>query len=87
MCHYLLIASSEFSFQPPACIYEMTEAVFKFKNFIHFNDENCIFEFLICISLVFLAVGKTSVVMRCVRNMFDKAVGTTIGAAFFNYRL
>ncbi|KAF6039392.1 hypothetical protein EB796_002298 [Bugula neritina] len=33
------------------------------------------------------AVGKTSVVMRCVRNMFDKAVGTTIGAAFFNYRL
>ena len=38
-------------------------------------------------SLLFTAVGKTSVVMRCVRDMFDKEVGSTIGAAFFTYKM
>jgi len=38
-------------------------------------------------SLCFTAVGKTSVVMRCVRDMFDKDVGSTIGAAFFTYKM
>ena len=55
--------------------------------YILMNNSSFMSSEYIADSLLFTAVGKTSVVMRCVRDMFDKEVGSTIGAAFFTYKM